>query len=65
MPNVDPIPTAEAARILDLDTSTVLKMTKAGAIPYTYKIPGRTGAYLFDRRVIERIAAKRQRRAAS
>lgn len=67
MPNVDPIPTAEAARLLDLDTSTVLRMAKSGAIPHAYKIPGRTGAYIFDRQQIERLAAKRatDRRAAS
>jgi hypothetical protein len=35
--------------MLNKDVSTVLRLAKSGKLPYAVKIPGKTGAYLFDR----------------
>jgi len=42
--------------MLGLHVSTVVRRVQAGEIPYAVKIPGDTGAYLFDRKVIEKLA---------
>jgi excisionase family DNA binding protein len=55
MPNVDLIPTVEAAEMLNKDVSTVLRLAKSGKLPYAVKIPGKTGAYLFSRKAIEKL----------
>jgi excisionase family DNA binding protein len=52
----DLIPTKDAAAMLGLHVSTVVRRVQAGEIPYAVKIPGDTGAYLFDRKVIEKLA---------
>lgn len=51
------ISTAEAARILNVHVATLNRMAKAGEVPAAMKLPGKTGAYLFDRKVIEARAA--------
>ena len=47
------IPTAQVAELLGVDVRTVHRMTTNGLLPSAYKIPGRTGAYLFDPVVVE------------
>ena len=53
------IGTAAAARILDRSTFWVKTKAKDGELPVHSKMPGTTGAYLFVRSEIERIAGER------
>ncbi len=41
--------------MLNKDVSTILRLAKSGKLPYAVKIPGKTGAYLFHRKDIERL----------
>lgn len=50
------IGSAEAAAILGWSLAKVKRDAKAERIPVHAKLPGDTGAYLFDRSAIERIA---------
>lgn len=50
------IGTAEAAEILGWSIAKTKRKAKAGEIPCT-KLAGRTGAYVFDRADVERLAA--------
>ena len=56
----DLIPTAEVARILGVRVSTVSRRVARGDLDYAMKLPGETGAYLFDRAAIERLAVERK-----
>ena len=62
------IGTREAAEILGVPRTTLASRLAAGAIAPAIKLPGRTGAFLFDRAYIEKIAADErdatQRRSA-
>ncbi|MGQ4544404.1 helix-turn-helix domain-containing protein [Dermabacteraceae bacterium P13088] len=61
------ISTAEVARRLHVAPSTVTKRVERGLLRPARKLPGRTGAYLFDAAEIERLAARERhekRRAA-
>lgn len=51
------IGTREAAEILGVPRTTLASRLAAGAIAPAIKLPGRTGAFLFDRAYIEQIAA--------
>lgn len=51
------IGSSAAARILGLSHRAVLDRVKAGTLTPLARLEGRTGAYLFDRSEIERIAA--------
>ena len=51
------IGTREAAEILGVPRTTLASRLAAGAIAPAIKLPGRTGAFLFDRSYIEQIAA--------
>lgn len=42
------ISAAEVAGLLRKDTRTVQRMAEHGQLPVAGKLPGRTGAYLFD-----------------
>jgi predicted site-specific integrase-resolvase len=53
------IPAAQAKDILGVDVRTVHRMARSGLLPSAMKIPGKTGAWLFDRSEVERIAAQR------
>lgn len=54
------IQSAEAAAILGIGRQHFNKLVLAGDVPAVTKLGGTTGARLFDRSVIERIAAERQ-----
>jgi hypothetical protein len=53
------ITTQQAAQILGWNVATVNKQAKAGRLPVALKVPGRTGANLFRRDEIERLATER------
>ena len=53
----DWIPTAEVAEMMNCHVATVVRRAQAGEIPVAMKLPGETGAYLFDRAVIEALVA--------
>lgn len=55
----DLITTAEAASILHYSIQWVNKLAARGDLPVAKKLPRATGAYLFDRAEIERIASER------
>lgn len=62
------IGTRQAAEILGVPRTTLASRLAAGTIAPAIKLPGRTGAFLFDRAYIEKIAADErdatQRRSA-
>ena len=62
------IGTRQAAEILGVPRTTLASRLSAGTIAPAIKLPGRTGAFLFDRAYIEQIAADErdatQRRSA-
>lgn len=55
----DLIGSREAARILNIDRSVLVKRVQAGKVQPRLKLESATGAYLFDREYIERLAAER------
>ena len=59
------IGTRQAAEILGVPRTTLASRLAAGTIAPAIKLPGRTGAYLFDRAYIERLANERRALAAS
>lgn len=50
-----PLNSEQVAEILGLNRATVNRRAAAGELP-AIKLPGRTGAYLFDRALIEQLA---------
>ncbi|WP_179297619.1 hypothetical protein [Microbacterium sp. SZ1] len=50
------IGSAEAAGILGIDRSVLLRRVASGQLEPVQKLPARTGAYLFDREAIEQQA---------
>lgn len=55
-----PITVAEVATILGVNRKTVLRRMAAGDLTPTQKLPGETGAYLFDPAEVERLAEQRR-----
>lgn len=55
----DMIGSKESCRILGIDKATLSRWVSAGQLTPVHKLPGRNGAYLFDRAHIENIAAQR------
>lgn len=51
--------TAEAAATLQVDRRTVRRLIEEGALSPTMKLPGKTGAYLFDRADVEALKESR------
>lgn len=45
--------TQQVAEVLGIDRSRVVRRVRNGSIPTVGKLPGRTGAHLFDRAVID------------
>ena len=56
MPATDLIGTAEAAEILSVGQRTVKRLAQKGKLPHAMKMPGATGAYLFHRSDVEKLA---------
>ena len=52
--------TAEAAQILGIEVRTVHRMVADGRLRPAMKLPGKTGAYVFARVEVERLAAERR-----
>ena len=53
-----PMTTTEVAALLGKQTRTVQRQADAGLLPTIGKLPGRTGAYLFDRDAIEALTER-------
>lgn len=51
------ISSAEAAEILNYHVATINRMVAAGKLTPAIKLPGKTGAYLFNRADIEALHA--------
>lgn len=51
------ITTAEAAQILGKSVATVNRLVALGRLTPARKLPGKTGAYLFDRAAVEALRA--------
>jgi excisionase family DNA binding protein len=62
MPNLDLVPTAEAARMLGCHVRTVHRLVEAGALTPAVQAPGLRGARMFRTRDVMRLA--KQRKAA-
>lgn len=59
MPDLDDLlTTAQAAEILGKTPRTVQRMVAAGLLTPATTLPGKTGAHLFDRAEVERLAAE-------
>ncbi len=52
--------TVEAAEIIGVERSTLSRWIASGRIRPAHKLPGATGAHLFERREVERVAAEHQ-----
>jgi excisionase family DNA binding protein len=57
--------TRQVAERLGVDRGTVSRAAAAGRLPAAGKLPGRTGAYLFDVAVIDDAAREWKRQEAS
>jgi len=55
----EPMSAAEAADLLNCHRSTIARYVATGKLTAATKLPGRTGAYLFDRAAVEALAAER------
>ena len=53
---MDLISTAEAARRLGITVSTLNRRAASGSIPVAVRVPGETGARLYDDAVIDQLA---------
>lgn len=53
MPEPDLVGTVEAAEILGVSLATIKRLASKGDLPHVVKMRGGTGAYLFDRAVVE------------
>jgi len=58
------ITTAQAAEVLDVEHRSVFRMVRRGELTPTAKLPGRTGAYLFDRDEVDALAQQREKALA-
>lgn len=58
-PASDLIGSAESARIAGVNVATVNRWAASGVLPVAARLPGRTGARLFRRRDVERLAKSR------
>lgn len=54
----DLIGSAEAAELLGIDRGTLTRWVQAGRIDAYMELPGATGSRLFDRAVVQRLAAE-------
>lgn len=56
-PMTDLVTSPEAGRMLGKSARTIQRMADSGDLPYTQKLPGPNGAYLFRRSDIEALLA--------
>lgn len=59
MPKIEQFTTHEVASQLSVDRSTVRRLVDRGVLTPTMKLPGKTGAYLFDRSDVEALKETR------
>ena len=59
MPEPHLVGSAEAARMCGRTVATMNRWAAAGLLPVALRLPGRTGANLFKRRDVERLARER------
>ena len=59
MPNTNLIGSAQACQVLDIDKSTLSRWVKAGVITPEIKLPGKSGAMLFDPRKVNALCLDR------
>jgi len=64
MPHDELIGSDEASVRLGIDRSTLTRWITAGKITPALQMPGPTGAFLFTRADVERLAADREQKAA-
>jgi excisionase family DNA binding protein len=50
---------AEACQLLDIHAATLGRWVKSGALTPAHKLPGKNGAYLFNRGDVEALAVER------
>lgn len=55
----DPMTTAQAAERLRCSVKTIHRMVEDGRLIASLKLPGETGAYLFEAAEVERVAAEK------
>ena len=58
MRNLDTLTTAQVAERLGRDPRHVLRLVDRGALEPTAKLPGKTGAYLFDLADVDQLAER-------
>lgn len=58
-PPHDLIGAAEACEMLRVDRATITRWVVSGKLPTVHKMPGKSGAYLFNRADVEQIASER------
>lgn len=60
MANLGHLTSLEAAERLNVDRTTIRRLVQRGALTPLTKLPGRTGAYLFEAADVEALAAERR-----
>lgn len=65
MHNQEPfVGAAEACQILEVHAATLGRWVKSGTITPAHKLPGKNGAYLFNRADVEKLAHERAEASA-
>jgi excisionase family DNA binding protein len=59
------IGSAEACGILGIDRGTLVRWIASGRIRTVHKLPGQTGAYIFDLAEVERVKAEQEKTPAA
>lgn len=59
MPQIEQCTTKQVAEALRTDRKGVRRLVERGTLTPVQKLPGTTGAYLFDRAAVEALAAER------
>jgi excisionase family DNA binding protein len=59
------IGSAEACGILGIDRGTLIRWIASGRIHAVQKLPGQTGAYIFDRAEVTRVKTEQDKAVAS
>ena len=58
------IGSSESCRILEIHPATLVRWVASGRIAPAHKLPGKNGAYLFQRADVEALAAERDKAAS-